>query len=99
MRPYRPRYLLPDYAKALQHGSQFLELPAAQDFDDALAYLLIMYSQTPSITGYPVYFGDLDTLLLPYVDGGQRRGPATRGSSASGSRSTGSSPTRSRTRT
>jgi YjjI family glycine radical enzyme len=66
--PYRPRYLLPDYAKALQHGSAFLELPAARDLDDALAYLLIMYSQTPSITGYPVYFGDLDTLLLPYVD-------------------------------
>jgi YjjI family glycine radical enzyme len=66
--PYRPRYLLPDYAKALREGSVFLELPPAKDFDDALAFLLIMYSQTPSITGYPVYFGDLDTLLLPYVE-------------------------------
>ena len=66
--PYRPRYLLPDYAKALHEGSTFLEIPAAENFDDALAFLLIMYSQTPSITGYPVYFGDLDTLLLPYVD-------------------------------
>ena len=65
--PYRPRYLLPRYEKVLQEGSAFLELPAAKDFDDALAYLLIMYSQTPSITGYPVYFGDLDTLLLPYI--------------------------------
>lgn len=67
--PYRPRYLLPDYSKALVNGSAFLEIPAARDLDDALAYLLIMYSQTPSITGYPVYFGDLDTLLLPYVNG------------------------------
>lgn len=67
--PYRPRYLLPDYSKALVNGSTFLEIPAARDLDDALAYLLIMYSQTPSITGYPVYFGDLDTLLLPYVNG------------------------------
>lgn len=67
--PYRPRYLLPDYAKALREGSAFLELPPAADLDDALAFLLIMYSQTPSITGYPVYFGDLDTLLLPYADG------------------------------
>lgn len=67
--PYRPRYLLPDYAIVLEEGSSFLELPAAKDLDDALAFLLIMYSATPSITGYPVYFGDLDTLLLPYVDG------------------------------
>jgi YjjI family glycine radical enzyme len=67
--PYRPRYLLPEYAKALQAGSSFLELPPATNLDEALAYLLIMYSQTPSITGYPVYFGDLDTLLLPYADG------------------------------
>ena len=66
--PYRPRYLLPDYSKALLNGSTFLEIPPARDLDDALAYLLIMYSQTPSITGYPVYFGDLDTLLLPYIE-------------------------------
>ena len=66
--PYRPRYLLPDYSKALINGSIFLEIPPARDLDDALAYLLIMYSQTPSITGYPVYFGDLDTLLLPYTE-------------------------------
>jgi YjjI family glycine radical enzyme len=67
--PYRPRYLLPDYAVALRNGSDFLEIPPATDLDEALAFLLIMYSQTPSITGYPVYFGDLDALLLPYVEG------------------------------
>ena len=67
--PYRPRYLLPDYKKVLVNGSAFLELPPAKDLDDALAFLLIMYSATPSITGYPVYFGDLDALLLPYIEG------------------------------
>jgi YjjI family glycine radical enzyme len=67
--PYRPRYLLPDYKKILDNGSVFLELPAALNLDDALAFLLIAYTSTPSITGYPVYFGDLDTLLLPYIEG------------------------------
>lgn len=67
--PYRARYILPDYAVALRNGSEFLELPPAQDLDEALAFLLIMYANVPSITGYPVYFGDLDTLLLPYIDG------------------------------
>lgn len=67
--PYRPRYVLPDYSVVLKNGSEFLELPPARDLDDAIAWLLIMYSQTPSITGYPVYLGDLDALLLPYVDG------------------------------
>jgi len=66
--PYRARYILPDYAKALKNGSPFLELPPALDLDEAMAHLLIMYSNVPSITGYPVYFGDLDSLLLPYVD-------------------------------
>ncbi len=66
--PYRARYILPDYALALRNGSAHLELPPAADLDEALAFLLIMYSATPSITGFPVYFGDLDTLLLPYVD-------------------------------
>jgi YjjI family glycine radical enzyme len=66
--PYRPRYTLPDYARLLANGSPFLELPPANDLDDALAHLLIAYANVPSITGYPVYFGDLDTLLLPYVE-------------------------------
>ena len=40
--PYRPRYLLPDYDRVLTQGSAFLELPPAQNLDDALAFLLIM---------------------------------------------------------
>ncbi|MEZ5117057.1 MAG: YjjI family glycine radical enzyme [Candidatus Nanopelagicales bacterium] len=66
--PYRPRYVLPDYVQAVRQGSAFLELEAPQTLDDALTFLLCMYSQVPSITGYPVYLGDLDKVLAPFVD-------------------------------
>jgi YjjI family glycine radical enzyme len=64
--PYRPRYVLPDYPKALRHGSQFLELAPPSDIDEALTFLLAMYANVPSITGYPVYLGNLDELLAPF---------------------------------
>jgi YjjI family glycine radical enzyme len=64
--PYRPRYLLPDYAKALRNGSEFLELPPPTDLDEALTFLLAMYANVPSITGYPVYLGNLDELLARF---------------------------------
>jgi YjjI family glycine radical enzyme len=67
--PHRPRYVLPDYATLLRDGSAFLELGPARDLDEALSILLIAYTQVPSITGYPVWLGDLDALLEPYVDG------------------------------
>jgi YjjI family glycine radical enzyme len=67
--PYRARYILPDYAKALGQGSKFLELEPPTDLDDALNFLLILYTQVPSITGFPVYLGDLDVLLLPFTEG------------------------------
>jgi YjjI family glycine radical enzyme len=67
--PYRPRYVLPDYALALSTGSEHLELGPAKDLDEALAFLLAMYSSVPSITGYPVSLGDLDTLIEPYLGG------------------------------
>ena len=67
--PYRARYILPDYAKALRNGSAHLELEPATNLDEALNSLLIMYTQVPSITGYPVYLGDLDKVLAPYVAG------------------------------
>jgi YjjI family glycine radical enzyme len=65
--PHRPRYALPDYATFLRQGSAFLELGPAHDLDEALTHLLIAYTQVPSITGYPVWLGDLDALLEPYV--------------------------------
>jgi len=66
--PYRPRYVLPDYARALAQGSGYLELPPPGDLTEALWFLSAMYPQVPSITGYPVYLGDLDSLLAPFVE-------------------------------
>ncbi len=67
--PYRPRYILPDYQKAFAAGSAFLEMAPPATLDEALDFLLVMYANVPSITGYPVYLGDLDDLLEPFVDG------------------------------
>lgn len=66
-RPYTPRYVLPDYAKAMRQGLRHLELEAPQDLDEALSFLTIMYGHVPSVTTYPVYLGDLDSLLEPFV--------------------------------
>lgn len=65
--PYRPRYILPDYEKALRNGVQYLELEPPTDLDEAINFLSIMYQHVPSITGYTVCLGDIDKLLLPYV--------------------------------
>lgn len=65
--PYRARYILPDYAKALQQGSAFLEIEPPQNLAEALNFLTILYSQVPSITGFPVYLGDIDSLLESFV--------------------------------
>ncbi|WP_333851606.1 YjjI family glycine radical enzyme [Leclercia sp.] len=65
--PYKPRYVLPDYAVFLKQGSEWLELEGAQDLDDALSLLTILYHHVPSVTGMPVFLGHLDTLLQPYV--------------------------------
>ena len=65
--PYKPRYVLPDYAKFLAQGSRYLELEPAQDFDDALNMLTILYHHVPSVTSMPVYLGRIDKILLPYV--------------------------------
>ena len=65
--PYKPRYVLPDYVKFLSQGSEYLELEPAQDFDDALNMLCILYHHVPSVTSMPVFLGHLDSLLLPYV--------------------------------
>ncbi|MCL1035881.1 YjjI family glycine radical enzyme [Shewanella submarina] len=65
--PFKPRYVLPDYAVFLKNGSEYLELAPAQDFDDALNMLSIIYHHVPSVTSIPVYLGQLDDLLMPYV--------------------------------
>ncbi len=64
--PYRPRYVLPDYGKLLAQGSSYLDLEPARDLFQAVNALLTAYRFVPSITGYPVYLGALDTLLEPF---------------------------------
>lgn len=65
--PYRPRYICPDYAKLMKEGSKFLDLKPAKNLDEALTNLLIFYRYVPSVTTFPVYLGDLDDLLEPFV--------------------------------
>jgi YjjI family glycine radical enzyme len=65
--PYTARYILPDYERALCQGLEYLELDPPTDLDDALAFLQIMYAHVPSVTTYPVYLGDLDGVLAPFV--------------------------------
>jgi YjjI family glycine radical enzyme len=66
--PFTPRYVLPDYERALAQGSMYLELAPPGNLDDALSFLQIMYAHVPSVTTYPVYIGDLDKVLTPFVD-------------------------------
>lgn len=66
--PYRPRYIVPDYAQFLQVGSSFLELDPPQNLEDALNNLLILYKHVPSISSFPVYIGNLDTLIDPFIE-------------------------------
>ena len=64
-RPYAPRYVLPDYAKALRQGSRHLELDPPVDLDDALSFLTILYGHVPSVTTYPVYLLSLIHISEP----------------------------------
>ena len=66
-RPFAPRYVLPDYATLLRNGSAHLELEPPHTLAEALSVLTIAYGHVPSVTTYPVYLGDLDTLLEPFV--------------------------------
>jgi YjjI family glycine radical enzyme len=65
--PFKPRYVLPDYALFLANGSAYLELEPATNFDEALNLLTIIYHHVPSVTNIPVYLGHLDEILMPYV--------------------------------
>ena len=67
--PYRPRYVMPDYEKAVKNGCEFLQLEAPKDLDEVLQFLMILYRHVPSITSYPVYLGNIDKLIEPFLDG------------------------------
>ncbi|MDF2557225.1 MAG: hypothetical protein K0R71_1053 [Bacillales bacterium] len=66
--PYRPRYILPDYEKFMKQGSEFLRLTPPTDIWEAVNNLLILYKHVPSITTFPVWIGNLDTLLEPFIN-------------------------------
>ena len=65
--PYRPRYICPDYTLLFKKGCDFLQLDPPADLAEALNVLEIFYCHVPSITSFPVYLGDLDALLEPFV--------------------------------
>jgi YjjI family glycine radical enzyme len=65
--PFTARYILPDYEKAVRNGLAYLEMPAPTNLADALSFLQVMYANVPSVTTYPVYLGDLDKVLAPFV--------------------------------
>ncbi|AVP65587.1 YjjI family glycine radical enzyme [Clostridium botulinum] len=66
--PYRPRYICPDYEKFMKQGSEFLKLNPPKDIWEATNNLLILYKHIPSITSMPVYIGNIDTLLDPFIE-------------------------------
>jgi len=70
--PYRPRYIVPDYEKFMKEGSKFLALDPPEDLEDAINNLLIMYKHVPSISSFPVYIGNIDKLLEPFVEDEER---------------------------
>ncbi len=65
--PYRPRYVLPDYEKFMKQGSEFLNLEPPKTLLEAVNALLIMYQNVPSITTFPVFLGNIDALLEPFM--------------------------------
>jgi YjjI family glycine radical enzyme len=67
--PYRPRYVMADFEKFARQGSAFLRLPPPRDLDELLSSLQILYFHVPSITTQPVYLGNLDVLIDPFLDG------------------------------
>lgn len=65
--PMRPRYIIPDYEKFMKEGSAFLQLDPPKDIWEAVNSLLIFYKHVPSVTNFPVYIGNIDTLLDPFI--------------------------------
>lgn len=64
---YTPRYIVPDYGVFLEKGCSFLELEPPKDLDELLDGLLILYTQVPSVTTFPVFIGHLDRLMEPFM--------------------------------
>lgn len=67
--PYRPRYVMPDYEKAITNGCTFLRLDPPKDLDELLSFLTIFYRHVPSITSFPVFLGNIDKIIEPFLKG------------------------------
>ena len=52
----------------MREGSKFLQLDPPKDIYEAINSLLIFYKNVPSVTNYPVYLGNIDELLEPFMD-------------------------------
>ena len=65
--PYRARYICCDMERFAQQGSEFLRLDAPDNLDDLLMNLQILYQNVPSVTGRPVYVGQLDRVFDPFL--------------------------------
>ncbi len=65
--PYRPRYVMVDFERFMKNGSKFLRLNPPKTFDEAIFSLMTLYHHIPSITNFPVYLGNLDYLLDPFI--------------------------------
>lgn len=66
--PYRPRYIMPDYDKFIKNGSEFLQITPPKDFDELIFALMTIYRHVPSITNFPVYLGNLDYMIDPFIE-------------------------------
>lgn len=64
---YRPRYIVPDYQVLIEKGCKFLDIKPPKNIDELLDSLLIIYSHVPSITSFPVFIGDLDKIIDPFI--------------------------------
>lgn len=66
--PYAARYILPDYELFMKKGCAHLRLDPPKDLYEAVNSLLIFYRSVPSVTHFPVYMGEIDTLLDPFIE-------------------------------
>ena len=66
--PCCPRYILPDYRRYFAYGSEYLNIAPPRNLYEAINALMIIYRYVPSITGYPVYLGQLDELFEQFAD-------------------------------
>ncbi len=66
---FTPRYTLPDFWVYINNGCEYLELPKPTTLDELLDGLLILYLHTPSVGNFPVYIGNIDSMLEPFLTG------------------------------